>query len=66
MTPNLSVHPPLNFGGGGGGVSDFGKLPSKGEIKILGGGVTGSRRGDIFRAGGCSFSLITFFNSLRN
>ena len=52
-----------------GGLSDFGKLSNRGrgavgEIKILGVGVTGS----IFSGGGagCSFSLFTFLNNLRN
>ena len=49
-------------------LSDFGKLSNRGwgavgKIRILEGGVTGS----IFSGGaGCSFSLITFLNNLRN
>ena len=49
-----------------GGLIDFGKLPNRGvgKIKILGEGVTGTT-GWYFQRG-CSFSLITFFNNLRN
>ena len=48
------------------GLSDFGncQIGEVGKIKIFGGRVTGSR-GWYFQWG-CTFSLITFFNKLRN
>ena len=63
----VSTPLPLNLEGGRGWVilENYQTGGGVGKIKILG-GVTGSRGGgDIFRVG-CSFSLITFFNNVRN